>query len=496
MLRILVTLAVSFVSFHVLSGTVEAQRSASSRELTYPRRGAVLGQGWNSEEETPVLVDCLDYESQEPRTTQRSWIELQHVIDSESVARRLNVSAGMSADLWLGSVGGNVNFSNAVRSSATETNFLVRATVENAEHSIGLATAQDDGVDAVRIKPALLREFDLATPEGVADFHSKCGDSFVEVLYTGASFSGMISLREESFTKRTELATSLSGSYGGSISFDVNVESELQEYENNNRFRASALQEGGYGGTIGELTFEGMKRSASALPEVAKNNPWAMRVVVTRYESLANWPDADPSAWTRDPLRVLMRRALRLDHVFYEVSRVRDIHFRKDTTAGYITTNEDIDCVYDELIDVRKEVAGRVAQCREGGSCDEPEGIRFDDYYYRVWLPVHKLSFAGGVKMRDAQNQVYYARLHNASPDELSEAEARYEALQEGYAGHVRAAMVEQWVSDASEFRCRVPTDPGCLKNEYIQNLYGTMLVNGPRPYDRNNRRCNRARRR
>lgn len=326
----------------------QAQESAAPTEFTenlpaatypYPANGALLGQGWDTFNDSPTTSSCVDVEAA-PLERSSYTSNVEHVISTYSLLKEVAVSASASYSGTGTKASANVvaKRTNQVRTDAQ--NFLF--TFESSSGStfaVAPGTVQQNGINPTdstvklmdaakgemaqeRLATALSTQLPsfkgasikLSTEASTllgsnpAEFRRRCGEGFVAAIHRGARVQLLLSQTNASQAEKEAFAASLSASgFGGSAKASYSTSSDKKLGTSSLHY--TTFQEGGVPLKPTDLAIGSTGKPDQLInledvlpkPEQLQVNPTAFRVVVVPYANV----DPRVASALPTPLRML-----------------------------------------------------------------------------------------------------------------------------------------------------------------------------------------------
>lgn len=366
-------------------------------EIGYPSVGGLsVGQGVNIRDLSPMPTDCI-VSGERVETINSNQISFRHVVDKNSFAKSLNVSAQARVSAIGGSGGGSANYSRSVKLREQDTNIVAQGVVRTKAISVTPVSLTDTYVgkpdENTTIRLTSRAEGLFNGPDGgLQKFRAECGDYFVYTVVYGGAFDAHLNIRDTSRTERTELRSSLSGSYG-MVSFSASSSEIVERIKSQNRLNIDYRSEGA------ELTTNPILASSfiekiESFPSSVDGKAKPLTLVLASYKNLDGYPDDGGQILEMDALVDLYYELETLQAKAQEVAENTQNYVsfgpsdlvteRPDGTANYYEK------ISDEILKDMISLKASIEKCVDGNDsyCKIPEGIEVDDYEYRSKMPL------------------------------------------------------------------------------------------------------------
>ncbi len=474
-------------------------------EIPYPKDGVTLRNGWNSILGRKSAGECIVGDEHHDKDQTKSAF-IQNVTDTSSLMQMLNISVSLQLQAIGGKVSGKAEFARELNVKDSNVNFVLEANVKNGPDYV--VAPQSGTID---LRKDIL---DLDLPS----FISRCGDSYVDTIHTGAELAALYTFEAHESEEKTRLHTEISGS-GWGIEGKAALTQATKSYSANSKLKIVYHEAGGREDPIPTNQDEMVARIKD-LPRAASKAATPFSIVIVRYDSLPSWRKSR-TGWIAAKGGEIADQYGKLRSLYDQV-----VAFRKaptDAILGYGVAVGDLQNLENRLHDHLVNLTNSADACVNSGgkSCNMNKADQVDEYQYRALLPAVHGSFGDDLELQslpgrikqvtDLMNQrrEYHRSIYRAiaalgrlkgsgeeqfvndacgkdpeyqqyasqlagSQKSLAEVKARYPVS-------LKAAIVKQWIEIPSDFRCdRDIRDRGCLKPEQRQSWSDRVKIVSP----------------
>lgn len=262
------------------------------RFAEYPAQGVLLGQGWNSFTNHPVMSTCITFDER-TKDGHDIAIRAERVTTRSQLNRLLKVSASASYKGFGVKVGGTANFSRGLNIDQSKTNILVLVEVDKGDSFVAPVRYSQTS-ETVTFKPvSLTADAKKAAEKGIGAFRALCGDSFVASIDKGAALRAMINATGLSRDESRTWAASISGKgFGANLRTSADTAVSTAFEKNNVNIQMHQV-----GGPLSPVKFDiGAESFTTTVSQfLTSSSPGlypvnALSIGYLGYEHAANWP--------------------------------------------------------------------------------------------------------------------------------------------------------------------------------------------------------------
>ncbi len=499
------------------SATVKTKKTSNNEKLAtarryrplvldYPRDGALLRIGWNTNESHKAPATCIGAGTHDD-TGQETFLDLTNVIDNANLTRQFNLSVSASYNAAIAAGSAKYKYAKSVEITDDKDYFAAEAQVLNGVHYVvppqfsesskippesarpGVFTASSVAADGTKID--LLPYYAQMATQDYTRFLRTCGDSFVSAIHDGGEVTARLQFDVHSIKEKETINKEVSGSYSG-LSVSVNADSTLESYQKSSRLKILYYKSGGSGDPLA-VDKGGLLDTIKSLAASAKVSPHAFVITVERYETLPSWPEGAQGAVYVD-LQHLHDQYAQLKTLFdiSDFIKRQPSEFIMNRGVSLKSLEDTQDTLKARLASIDRHIndclAGQASACQLSGEDAIP------DYAYRISFPVRSNSFdedaqlnanrgvlpnlrsdLAGLKQRcmtqliarrgqisacDVQGEITSkASQITALEKAIADAEANYPAF-------LRNAIADQWIRFPVSVRCHLDVhSPNCIDN-------------------------------
>lgn len=478
--------------------------------VDYPSNGVSLGSAWNMTKMSPIRKSCIEFSSRPAGpVAQENVLYVNRVMDQESLSREIEVSASIKASALGGASGSaKTTFSRKVEIKREDLNLVATARVAREPEFVD--NPPDGG--GVRLKNDML----ALAQSNLGQFFLECGNAYVSAMHGGAEIRGLIKVHIESRREQEAVSGAIEGSYG-TVAGAASLKQKLDHLRKRTEYSMVYYKAGGNGEPLPTNEKE-LLESISSLPGEAQRAPKWWSVSLSRYDQLPNWPRDRSTRWTAPDVSDLVIQYDRLEAISKELQFMTTKANLGKFVLGFNASEQSLNELSDQIRGKMRKLVARLEQCMQEkpDRCLADADVMVPDYEYRTQLPVQVDSFAEDTRLRRLRSKRARAMKEIASvmvdlgykatdvdiPAKVKEATTRAatnkpvtdftkikravaerqkidKALAKAeseYPAALQLAIFEQWIEDASNFRCEFDVlDDACLSAADKQS-YNTKI--------------------
>lgn len=367
--------------------------------IEFPNQDPVeLGWGWDDRRTGAVRKSCIEF-----RRAQENYVDkrltLQLANDHEALSRALNVSvAGKMSTMAGAKFSASASFAHNASLSSTGEHVAMLAEAMTAPEFVAPVNGPDPTVSGLSTSPdranvdmrsfyrggavSLTQPMRQLAQNNPAEFVKQCGTGFVAVIHRGARVNALLSFREIESKDRQEIKIAAQGS-GGGYSMNASMGNLVEKYSKNGKLEIKFEQLGGSDKNF-PMDKTALLEAVSGLPGEAVKQPRPFMMVVQRYSSLPNWPDAIVLPQLTDE-EVLVRSYFRLLTLLGSADEA--LNKPSAFLLKFDTSRADVVKLYDLMLADRDQLRVLVLACQTG-SCDAGKWREWSDMAYRAKMPM------------------------------------------------------------------------------------------------------------
>lgn len=259
------------------------------RYVEYPSQGVLLGQGWDAFRNAPASGICIEFaELTVPGHDIDIRVDDIYSRDQLNEALRLSVSASYSG---VGAkASGRVDYSNSLSVDRTKSNVMATIEVLKGDQFVGPVATQMTGKPTTYATMRLNDAGRKALSGGADEFRRACGDSFVHHIKRGGRLNAYFSFDGLESQQKNSLAAAISASgWGGSVSAQMNTETEKKRWE-----KVTGIRVYQSGGPMQPTPMNGNEFNDTVRQFLATSDPdlfptKAFEIGLSRYDNLPDW---------------------------------------------------------------------------------------------------------------------------------------------------------------------------------------------------------------
>lgn len=216
----------------------------STKELYQsPQSNIGLGGGFLQNAQLPLYGDCLASKSKIVKSFQKD-IKLSHSIDSNQLAKVLNINLEAKSGWGKFSSSAAVDYINRIKNDDYSLSFNYQSVVYG---NVALDISDYYGVNALNAGAAAAYN---SSPD---DFIKRCGDSYIRQMDLGAVLNVTMRIRFSTQEQKKKFEASFEGKMGDVISASANVKKEIERSHFKGTIDVIAFQAGGNPGHLDRI---------------------------------------------------------------------------------------------------------------------------------------------------------------------------------------------------------------------------------------------------